>query len=117
MGLVENHRAVLGQDTGVRRLLGHKLDGQIGEEQVVIHDDDVALDGAAVHLCDEAAVKLAALGAGAGLGAGIELVPEQAVFRQSGNLGPVAVGRGLFPFSNRAKLIDLFQAVQHRLLA
>ena len=87
---VENHRGRFGKDSGVGRAIGLQLDGEIGEEQMMVDDDDVALHRAAPHFGDEAALKLAALLAGAGIGARIELVPEQAGFGQFGEFGAIA---------------------------
>src|SRR5579863_5180358 len=83
---------------------------------MVIDDDDVTLHRLAPHFSDEAAVKLAAFLADAGIGAGIQLVPEQAGFRQLSQLSPVAGAGRLFPSGNGAVLLDLFQSAQHRLI-
>ena len=53
--LVEDDRGGFGQNAGVGRAGGLLLDGEVGEEQVVVDDDDVGLEGAAAHLGDEAA--------------------------------------------------------------
>ena len=75
---VENYRADLGQNPGIRRVFGLLLDGEIGKEQMMIDDDDVALHRPAVHLGDEAFLPRAAFLADASVGAGVELVPERA---------------------------------------
>ena len=59
--LVEDDRGGFGQNAGVGRAGGLLLDGEVGEEQVVVDDDDVRLEGLAPHLGDEAA---AVVGAG-----------------------------------------------------
>src|ERR1039458_8995751 len=82
----------------------------------MIDDDDVALGGAAAHLGDETAVKLLALGADAAVGARVELGPKMAVLRQFGQLRAVASFGGLLPVADDAKLVDLFQPVQHWLI-
>ena len=58
---VEDHGVVIGQDLP---LVG-AANGEIGEEEVVVDDDDVGIVGALVHQGDEAAVELGAFGAGA----------------------------------------------------
>ena len=56
------------------------LHREVGEEEVVVDDDDVARGGLLVHAGDEAALELRALLAGAEFAAGIELGPGGAVF-------------------------------------
>src|SRR5664280_2743023 len=82
----------------------------------MIDDDDVALGGTAAHLGDETAVKLLALGADTAVGARVEFGPQMAVLRQFGQFSAVARFGGLLPIADDAKLVDLFQAVQHRLI-
>ncbi len=59
--LVEHHRGVI-RDDAAEVLVLHR---QVGEEQVMIHDDDVALVRAPVHFREKAALELLALLAGA----------------------------------------------------
>src|SRR5581483_10404715 len=117
VGLVKDDRAELGQDAGVRRALGLLPDREVGEEQMMIDDDDVALGRAAMHLGDEAAVELLALLADAGVGARVEFGPELIVFRQQRELGPVAGFRGPLPVGDHAKLLDLIEPAQDGLFA
>ncbi len=78
MGLVEDDRGGFGKDAGVWRAAGLLLDGKVSEEQMVVDDDDVGLEGAAAHLGDEAAAVVGTGGAEAGVAARVELVPEGA---------------------------------------
>ena len=78
MRLVEDDRGSLGKDAGVGRAGGLLFDGEVGEEQVVVDDDDVRLESLAAHLGDEAAVVIRAGAAQTGFGAGIEFLPEGA---------------------------------------
>ena len=52
----------------------------------------------------------------AGIGAGIELVPERAGFGQFGEFGAVSGGGGFFPGGNGAILFDLFEAAKDGLV-
>jgi hypothetical protein len=83
---------------------------------MMVDDDYVALECASPHLGHEAALELLALGADAALGAGIELGPELACFRDRGKLGAIAGHRHLLPFRNRAVLLDLFQSAENGLI-
>ena len=69
-------------------------DGEVGEEEMVVDDDDVGLEGAAAHLGDEAAAVVGAGGAEAGIGAGVEFVPRERWTRavpESSARSPVSV--------------------------
>ena len=50
MGLVEDDDGGFGEDAGVGCAGGLLLDGEVGEEEVVVDDDDVGLEGLAAHL-------------------------------------------------------------------
>ena len=71
MGLVEDDGGGFGEDAGVGRVGGLLLDGEVGEEEMVVDDDDVGLKGFAAHLGDEAALPVGAGLAEAGFGAGV----------------------------------------------
>ena len=73
--LVKDHRAAFGQDAGIGSAFRHQLDGQVGKKQVMIDDDQIALRRPPMHLGDEAAVELLALGAGASFTARIYSSP------------------------------------------
>ena len=108
--LVKNHRAGLGQNTGIGRVFGLLLDRQIREEKMMIDDHDIALRRPAPHLGDKAAAKLAALLPGAGIGTRVQLVPQRARLRHARQLGAVAGRRDLFPARNFGEMIDLLQS-------
>src|ERR1022692_1072964 len=112
---VEDDDAGVWQYTSVGRVVFGRFDRQVGAEQVMIDDDDVALGGAAAHLGDKAAVELLALRADAAVGARIQLGPQMAVLRQLGQLRAVASFGGLLPVAEDAEVTDLFQSVQQRL--
>ena len=65
MRLVENHRPHIRQNARIGRIFRLLLYAQIGEEQMMIDDDQVALGGLLMHLGDEAALELPTLLAGA----------------------------------------------------
>ncbi len=108
---VEHHGGVFGNDAAEIVVL-HR---QVGEEQVMIDDDDVALMRAAVHFGQEAALELLALLAGAQIAARVQLLPGGAGFGQRLDLGAIAGGGGLLPFADDLKVGDFFQAAQNRL--
>ena len=81
----------------------------------MVHDDDVALGGAAAHLGDEAALELLAVGANAAVGARVQLGPEMAVVGHLRQFRAVAGFGGLLPVADDAEVVDLLQPVQHRL--
>ena len=87
---VENHGADFRQDSGIGRIFGQLLDGEVGEKQMMVDDDDVALHRPSMHLGDEAFVPGAALLSQAGVGTGVELVPESAGFRKRCQFGLVS---------------------------
>ena len=116
VGFVENHGPGLGQDSGIGRVLGVLLDRQVGKKQVMVDDDDVALHCLAMHFGDEAAVPGAAFLSQAGIGAGVDLVPERAGFRKRRQFGPVAGVRDFFPGGDGAVVLDLLQTAQHGLV-
>jgi hypothetical protein len=43
VGFVEDHGSAVGKDAGIGRAFGFEFDGEVGEKQMVIDDDDVAL--------------------------------------------------------------------------
>ncbi len=115
--LVEDDGGGFGQNSGVGGAAGGQTNGGVGEEQVVIDDDEVGLEGAAAHLGDEAAAIVGAGRAKAGIGAGVELVPESGGFGQGGELGAVAGFGDPFPFGNLAILFDFVEARENGLVA
>ena len=106
--------AGFGEDAGVGGSGGLLLDGEVGEEEVVVDDDEVGLEGFAAHFGDEAALPVGAGLAEAGLGAGVELVPEGGVFGELVDLGAVAGGGGALPVRDVMELGDFVEAVEQR---
>ena len=90
MSFVEDHGRAIRQDAGVGRIVGHQLNRQVGEKQVMVHDDDVALHRPPVHLGNEAAFELLAARAGAGLGARIHLAPQRTALGKRVQFGAIA---------------------------
>ena len=82
----------------------------------MVDDDDVAFHRPPPHLSDETVLELAAFLTNASVGSRVQLVPEQARFRQFRQLSPVARAGGLFPGRNRAVLFDFPQAAEHGLI-
>src|ERR1700730_13162262 len=77
---VEDHGAAIGKNSSAGRALGLVLDGQVGEEQVMVDDDNVALRSPAMHFRNETAIILATLLKKARFRAGVELRPQRARF-------------------------------------
>ena len=71
VGLVEDDGGGFGEDAGVGGVGGLLLDGEVGEEEVVVDDDDVGLERFAAHGGDEAVLPVGAGLAEAGFGAGV----------------------------------------------
>ena len=111
MGFVEYHGFVIGDDAGKVVL----FDSEIGEEQVVVDDDDVRRQRPALHFRDEAAFELGALLAGAELAAGVHLGPGRGGFRERLDLGPVTGFGVLFPLADDLEIGNLFEPGEDRL--
>ncbi len=116
VGFVEDDGGGFREDAGVGSVAGGEADGGVGEEEVVIDDDEVGFEGAAAHLGDEAAAVVGTGRAEAGVGAGIELVPEGGGFGEGGELGAVAGFSDALPLGDLAVLVDLVQSRQNRLV-
>ena len=117
MGLVEDHRACGRQHACICRCARLQPDRHVGEEQVVVHDDDVRLQRFAPHRGDEAAFPVGTGLPQAGLAAGVELGPERGVFGQRIDLRAVAGCGGLLPLRNGVELRDLFEPGEQRGIA
>ena len=83
---------------------------------MMVDDDDVALHRLAMHFGDEAAVPGAAFLSQAGVGAGVNLVPERAGFGKRCQFGAVAGIRHLLPGGDGAVVLDLLQSAEHGLI-
>ena len=110
VSFVEEDGGGFGEDAGVGCIAGLLLDVEVGEEEVMVDDDEVGVEGAAAHVGDEAVFPVWAGGAEAGFGAGVELVPERRVLGEVLELGAVAVGGGALPGGDVVELLDLFKA-------
>ena len=117
VGLVEDDGGRFRENAGVGSVACGEADRSVGEEEMVIDDDEVGLEGAAAHLGDEAAAVVWASGAKARVGAGVELVPEGGGFREGRKLGAVAGFSDLLPLSDLAVLFDLVEARKNGLVA
>ncbi len=84
-------------------------DRHIGEEEVVIDDDDVAFHGAATHFGNEAAAVVGAGLAEARFAARIELGPDGAGFGEVVDFDAVAGFGGLFPLGDGLVLGNFFE--------
>src|SRR6266849_2353281 len=82
VAFVEDHGPCLRQNSGIGGVFGLLLDRKVSKKQVMVDDNNVALHRLAVHFGDEAAVPCAAFLSQAGVGAGVNLVPESAGFRK-----------------------------------
>ena len=88
---------------------------QIGEKEVMIHDDHVGIGRALVHGGDKAAIELRAFLAGAGLAARVEPRPQFGAVRQKIQFRAVACLRQPFPIANLREPVQLLEALEHRL--
>ena len=84
---------------------------------MVVDDDDVGLERFATHGGDEAALPVGAGLAEAGFGAGVEFGPERGGFGEGVDLGAIAGFGGLLPLGDVVELVDLFEAVEERVVA
>jgi hypothetical protein len=111
VGFVENDGGVIGEDRAEIVL----ADGEIGEEEMVIDDDEIGFMSALMHSGDEAAAEFGAILSGAGVAAGIETLPEIGIVGKKIELGAVAGLRDMFPIHNLLEPIDLIEALEDRL--
>ena len=108
---IEDHGVIFGNNAG--QILA--LHRQIGEQQVVIDDDDVGFLRLLVHLGDEAALELLAFLAGAEVAPRVDFGPGGAGFWKGLDFGAIAGFGGLLPIADDLKIGDFFEAGQHRL--
>ena len=114
--------AASGQDAGIGRSLvprggGLLLDGEVGEEEVVVDDDDVGLESLAAHLGDEAVLPVGAGLAEADFAACVEFMPERGMLGEVFDLGAVAGFGGALPVEDGVELRDLFEAGEQGVVA
>ena len=103
---VEDDGAVFGNDARVL-FVPHR---EIGEEEVMVDDDDVALMRLAMHLGDEATLELLALLAGAGLAAGVDFGPRRRAFGKRMDLGAVASYGILLPIGDDLEVVEFLES-------
>jgi len=83
------------------------LDAEIGEEEMVVDDDDVALERLATHAGDVAGLPVRAGLSEADFAARVELVPQRGVLGERVDLGAVAGFGGALPLQDVVELTDL----------
>ena len=90
--------------------------GQVGEKQVVVDDDQVRVFGALVHGGQETLLKFGALLAGAGVAPRIHARPQLGVVRQKGKFRAVAGFRQAGPVLDLPESVHFLHAAQNRLV-
>ncbi len=113
MRFIEDYSMILGQDAAGVLFV---LEREVGEEEVVVDDDDVALQRALVHERDEAALELLALLTAAKIAPRVQLGPGCTLLGQRLDLGAVAELGGLLPILNDLEIGELFEAGQDGLI-
>ena len=93
---IENDRGIFGQDRAEIVL----ADGEIGEKEMMIHDDQVGFVRPLVHRRDEATLKFRALLPGAQVAARVDAVPKLGVVGQERQFAAVAGFGKLLPVVN-----------------
>src|SRR5258707_9908250 len=107
---VENHGGKIRQNARIGAAgLSQR---QVGKEKMVVHDDDVTLRGAAMHLRDEATVPLLAFLPGTAFAARVKLLPQLRALGKALQLGAIAALGRLFPLSDLAVLLNLLKSAQ-----
>ncbi len=114
--LVEDDGGGFGKNAGVGRIAGGKADRRVGKEEMVIDDNEIGLECASAHFGDEAAAIVGAGRSEAGIGAGVEFVPEGGGFGQGGELGAVAGFGDAFPLGDLAVFVDFIEARENGLI-
>ena len=86
MGFVEDHGGVFREDAAEIVV----LEGQVGEKQMMIDDDEIGFLGALVHGGDKTLVEVIAFLAGADVSAGVEAGPQIGIVGKKSELAAVA---------------------------
>src|SRR6202050_4381426 len=97
MALVEDPRRRFRQHTRIRRCPSLLLDGQVGKEEMVVHDDHIAFESAPTHLGDKTPLIIGTALPQAGLSAGVHFGPHLARFGQGIDFYPVSGLSRLLP--------------------
>ena len=111
MGFVENEVIVLGNDLAIRAF----AHDQIGEQQVVVDDDDVAVGRAVPQSGYVTTFELGALFAGAILTSRGDAFPKIEAVGRSGNLRPVSRFRHARPAFHRLEMARFLEEAERRL--
>src|ERR1700730_13445179 len=90
-------------------------DGKVGEEKMMIDNDEVRLLGPLVHGGDEAALEFRALLAGAKVAACVDAVPHFGTIGKKRELAAVARFGQLLPVADLREPIDFIEPLQSRL--
>ena len=113
VSFVQDHCRVIRQHAPIRTV----AQCEVGEKQVMVHDDDISLGGAITHARDEARIKVRTLLSRASFGAGIDMSPEGKVFRQVSQFRPITCLSCPGPMGDFFEIIHLFEAVENRRIA
>ncbi len=117
VGFVEDYGGGFGEDSGIRGAGGLLLDGEVGEEEVMVDDDEVGLERLAAHLRDEAGLPVGAGLAEADFAAGVELVPERGGFGEFVDVGAVTSSGGALPLQDGVELRNVVEAGEDGIVA
>jgi len=112
VGFVKHHGGILGKDTAEIIL----FQGQVGEKEVMVDDNQVRVFGALVHGGQETLLKFGALLAGAGVAARVNARPQFGVVRQKGEFRAVAGFREARPVLDLPESVHFLHAAQDRLV-
>ena len=103
MGLVEDHPLVRRQHRRVAEVVGDDPHGQIGEEEGVVHDDQIRAGPGPARALVVALLEVGALGAQAGVGLAPDLLPH-VVAGDEGKVAARAVLGAVDPVEQRLQL-------------
>src|SRR6266404_4083474 len=109
MRLIQNYCRVIRQHRAIRAV----AQSQIGKKQMMVHDDDVRIDGPLAHAGNKARLEIRALLTQTSIRTRVDVTPEREVLRKVCQLCPIA-GAGLRdPTKYSIKVIDLVEALEH----
>ena len=111
MRFIENDGGIFGQDRAEIVL----ADGEIGEKEMMIDDDQVGFVRPLVHRRDEATLKFRALLPGTQVAARVDAIPKLGVVGQERQFAAIAGFRQLLPVFNLRKPVDFVDPFQDRL--
>src|SRR5258706_6639363 len=109
MRLVQNYCRIIRQHRAIRSI----AEGQIRKKQMMVHDDDVRIDGPLAHAGNKARLEIRALLTQTSIRTRVDVTPEREVLRKVCQLSSIA-GVGLRdPAKYFIKVIDLVEALEH----